>query len=88
MQATNQESASTAVQQQQIQRHSMYETSSSSQSTSMHSMTFQQQNTIPIVHNAHHLQPLGGRADVTAQPDQDDPCSPTSVSSPKTHFIA
>ena len=62
----------------QLQRHSMYETSSL-QNFAMQSSTFQQ-NTIPST-QALHLQPLGGRADLTAQPDQDDPSSPDSVSS-------
>ena len=67
--------------QQSSKRHSMYETASSCsthQSQSMQSTTFQQQHTIPPIQKAPTLQPLGGRADVTAQPDQDDPCSSVS----------
>jgi len=76
------------------QRHSMYETSSLSacsttqqqSQTMQQSTTFQQQqqqnqNTIPIPIQKSALpplQPLGGRADVTAQPDQDDPSSSVS----------
>ena len=54
----------------QQQRHSMYETSSSS--------TFQK-NIIPSTTQAPHLQPLGGRADLTAQPDQDNDPSVSSL---------
>ena len=69
----------------------MYETAASSthQSQSMQSInqsfsqsqqstTFQQQNTIPPTQKALPLQPMGGRADATAQPDQDDPSSSVS----------
>ena len=69
------------------QRHSMYETATSSMhqsASSMQSMqntTFQQHHTsIPPTQQALPLQPMGGsRADVTAQPtDQDDPSSSVS----------
>merc|ERR1712223_1339030 len=67
----------------QQQRHSMYENSMLSSSCSTNSQTMQQNTTfqqqqqhqnpipIPIKKSAlPPLQPLGGRADVTAQPDQ------------------
>jgi len=85
----HQEQSSTVNKSQQ--RHSMYETAASSthQSQSMQSInqsfsqsqqstTFQQQNTIPPTQKALPLQPMGGRADATAQPDQDDPSSSVS----------
>lgn len=66
-----------AVAYNQQQRHSMYETSSSS-NYAMQSTTFQQ-NISSIPTQAPHLQPLGGRADLTAQPDQDNDPSVSSL---------
>ena len=67
----HEESQNVAVAYQQQQRHSMYESSSSS-NYAMQSSTFQHNTT--SIPEAPHLQPLGGRADLTAQhPIQDDP---------------
>ena len=71
--------ATVANNQQHNNRHSMYESISSSSNYAMQSTTFQQQNISSIPTQAPHLQPLGGRADLTAQPDQDNDPSVSSL---------
>ena len=75
----SQNTMATVANNQLSNRHSMYESISSSSNYAMQSTTFQQQNISSIPTQAPHLQPLGGRADLTAQPDQDNDPSVSSL---------